>query len=126
MPVIFALEPACFGLIDDGIMVQMFVSPDWNRPHSVNCDQPTRDQNRTSSHCFYFFQQRSPGEKAEVDPDQFQDPENEYDLFASTTYEQDARKRTKSTNREMRTWMRDVRHAGVCFPVSFEVSFFTI
>ncbi|KAF9485914.1 hypothetical protein BDN70DRAFT_870869 [Pholiota conissans] len=29
------------------------------------------------------------GEEAEVDPDQFQDPDNEYGLFAGTTYEQD-------------------------------------
>src|SRR5437870_900094 len=29
------------------------------------------------------------GEDAEVDPDQFQDPDNEYGLFAGTTYEQD-------------------------------------
>ncbi|KAJ7349675.1 PRP1 splicing factor, N-terminal-domain-containing protein [Mycena albidolilacea] len=28
-------------------------------------------------------------EEAEVDPDQFQDPDNEYGLFAGTTYEQD-------------------------------------
>ncbi|KAK7061468.1 PRP1 splicing factor, N-terminal-domain-containing protein [Favolaschia claudopus] len=29
------------------------------------------------------------GEEVEVDPDQFQDPDNEYGLFAGTTYEQD-------------------------------------
>jgi hypothetical protein len=29
------------------------------------------------------------GEEAETDPDRFQDPDNEYGLFASTTYEQD-------------------------------------
>lgn len=29
------------------------------------------------------------GEEIEVDPDQFQDPDNEYGLFAGTTYEQD-------------------------------------
>ncbi|KAF7301491.1 TPR-REGION domain-containing protein [Mycena indigotica] len=29
------------------------------------------------------------GEEAEVDPEQFQDPDNEYGLFAGTTYEQD-------------------------------------
>ncbi|KAI0772191.1 PRP1 splicing factor, N-terminal-domain-containing protein [Irpex lacteus] len=29
------------------------------------------------------------GEEAEVDPDQFQDPDNEYGLFAGTTYEAD-------------------------------------
>jgi pre-mRNA-processing factor 6 len=29
------------------------------------------------------------GEEADVDPDQFQDPDNEYGLFAGTTYEQD-------------------------------------
>ncbi|RDB24257.1 Pre-mRNA-processing factor 6 [Hypsizygus marmoreus] len=29
------------------------------------------------------------GEEAEIDPDQFQDPDNEYGLFAGTTYEQD-------------------------------------
>ncbi|KAF8837700.1 hypothetical protein BDN67DRAFT_908727 [Paxillus ammoniavirescens] len=29
------------------------------------------------------------GEEPEVDPDQFQDPDNEYGLFAGTTYEQD-------------------------------------
>jgi pre-mRNA-processing factor 6 len=26
---------------------------------------------------------------AEIDPEQFQDPDNEYGLFAGTTYEQD-------------------------------------
>jgi hypothetical protein len=29
------------------------------------------------------------GEEAEIDPEQFQDPDNEYGLFAGTTYEQD-------------------------------------
>ncbi|KIJ13053.1 hypothetical protein PAXINDRAFT_14099 [Paxillus involutus ATCC 200175] len=29
------------------------------------------------------------GEEPEVDPDQFQDPDNEYGRFAGTTYEQD-------------------------------------
>jgi pre-mRNA-processing factor 6 len=29
------------------------------------------------------------GEEPEVDPEQFQDPDNEYGLFAGTTYEQD-------------------------------------
>ncbi len=29
------------------------------------------------------------GEEAEVDPDQFQDPDNEFGLFAGTTYEAD-------------------------------------
>lgn len=29
------------------------------------------------------------GEEVEVDPEQFQDPDNEYGLFAGTTYEQD-------------------------------------
>jgi pre-mRNA-processing factor 6 len=29
------------------------------------------------------------GEEPEVDPDQFQDPDNEYGLFAGTTYEAD-------------------------------------
>ena len=29
------------------------------------------------------------GEEAEVDPEQFQDPDNEYGLFAGTTYEAD-------------------------------------
>lgn len=29
------------------------------------------------------------GEEIEVDPEQFQDPDNEYGLFAGTTYEQD-------------------------------------
>lgn len=29
------------------------------------------------------------GEDAEVDPEQFQDPDNEYGLFAGMTYEQD-------------------------------------
>lgn len=29
------------------------------------------------------------GEEAEYDPDQFQDPDNEYGLFAGTTYEAD-------------------------------------
>lgn len=29
------------------------------------------------------------GEEQEVDPEQFQDPDNEYGLFAGTTYEQD-------------------------------------
>jgi len=29
------------------------------------------------------------GEETEVDPEQFQDPDNEYGLFAGTTYEQD-------------------------------------
>jgi len=29
------------------------------------------------------------GEEPEIDPEQFQDPDNEYGLFAGTTYEQD-------------------------------------
>lgn len=29
------------------------------------------------------------GEEPDVDPEQFQDPDNEYGLFAGTTYEQD-------------------------------------
>lgn len=29
------------------------------------------------------------GEEPEVDPDQFQDPDNEYGLFSGATYEQD-------------------------------------
>lgn len=29
------------------------------------------------------------GEDGEVDPEQFQDPDNEYGLFAGATYEQD-------------------------------------
>ena len=38
---------------------------------------------------FYREAQAKRGEEAEVDPDQFQDPDNEYGLFAGTTYEQD-------------------------------------
>ena len=38
--------------------------------------------------CFREAQARR-GEEAEVDPDQFQDPDNEYGLFAGTTYEAD-------------------------------------
>jgi hypothetical protein len=33
--------------------------------------------------------QQRRGEEAEVDPEQFQDPDNEYGLFAGTTYEAD-------------------------------------
>lgn len=38
--------------------------------------------------CFSEAQAKR-GEEAEVDPEQFQDPDNEYGLFAGTTYEQD-------------------------------------
>jgi pre-mRNA-processing factor 6 len=44
------------------------------------------------SYCAQFIcseAQARRGEEAEVDPDQFQDPDNEYGLFAGTTYEQD-------------------------------------
>jgi len=40
----------------------------------------------------FFFPseaQERRGEEVAVDPDQFQDPDNEYGLFAGTTYEQD-------------------------------------
>ena len=36
----------------------------------------------------YREAQAKRGEEAEIDPDQFQDPDNEYGLFAGTTYEQ--------------------------------------
>ena len=32
--------------------------------------------------------QKKRGEEAEVDPEQYQDPDNEVDLFAGATYEQ--------------------------------------
>jgi pre-mRNA-processing factor 6 len=40
---------------------------------------------------FIFFSeaQERRGEEVTVDPEQFQDPDNEYGLFAGTTYEQD-------------------------------------
>ena len=38
---------------------------------------------------------RRRGEEPEVDPDQFQDPNNEYGLFAGTTYEADDEKADK-------------------------------
>lgn len=37
----------------------------------------------------YREAQAKRGEEAEVDPEQFQDPDNEFGLFAGTTYEQD-------------------------------------
>ena len=38
----------------------------------------------------YFSEaQARRGEEPEIDPDQFQDPDNEYGLFAGTTYEAD-------------------------------------
>jgi len=38
----------------------------------------------------YFSEaQARRGEETEIDPDQFQDPDNEYGLFAGTTYEAD-------------------------------------
>ena len=37
----------------------------------------------------YSEAQAKRGEEAEVDPEQFQDPDNEYGLFAGTTYEAD-------------------------------------
>ena len=43
--------------------------------------------------CFLFIclseAQARRGEEPEIDPDQFQDPDNEYGLFSGTTYEQD-------------------------------------
>ena len=38
---------------------------------------------------FHREAQARRGEEPEVDPDQFQDPDNEYGLFAGTTYEAD-------------------------------------
>lgn len=38
---------------------------------------------------FHREAQARRGEEQEVDPDQFQDPDNEYGLFAGTTYEAD-------------------------------------
>ena len=40
-------------------------------------------------HRFLSEAQERRGEEVPVDPDQFQDPDNEYGLFAGTTYEQD-------------------------------------
>lgn len=40
-------------------------------------------------HCFLSEAQERRGEEVTVDPEQFQDPDNEYGLFAGTTYEQD-------------------------------------
>jgi pre-mRNA-processing factor 6 len=40
-------------------------------------------------HCFLSEAQERRGEEVAVDPEQFQDPDNEYGLFAGTTYEQD-------------------------------------
>ena len=39
--------------------------------------------------CFLSEAQERRGEEVPVDPEQFQDPDNEYGLFAGTTYEQD-------------------------------------
>lgn len=41
------------------------------------------------THIEYREAQQRRGEEAEVDPEQFQDPDNEYGLFAGTTYEED-------------------------------------
>ena len=40
-------------------------------------------------HGFLSEAQERRGEEVTVDPEQFQDPDNEYGLFAGTTYEQD-------------------------------------
>ncbi|KZP19883.1 hypothetical protein FIBSPDRAFT_954951 [Athelia psychrophila] len=42
--------------------------------------------------------QNKPGEEAEVDPEQYQDPDNEVGLFAGTTYEQDDEDISKTSN----------------------------
>lgn len=41
------------------------------------------------THPLYSEAQARRGEEPEIDPEQFQDPDNEYGLFAGTTYEQD-------------------------------------
>ena len=60
------------------------------------------------------------GEEPDVDPDQFQDPDNEYGLFAGTTYEQDdeeADKIYETVDRNMDSRRRTRR--CVCFSGSF-------
>lgn len=39
--------------------------------------------------CFFSEAQARRGEEPDIDPEQFQDPDNEYGLFAGTTYEAD-------------------------------------
>jgi pre-mRNA-processing factor 6 len=41
------------------------------------------------THSLHSEAQAKRGEEPEIDPEQFQDPDNEYGLFAGTTYEQD-------------------------------------
>jgi pre-mRNA-processing factor 6 len=56
------------------------------------------------------------GEEAEVHSDQFQDPDNEYGLFAGTTYEQDDEEADKvwkvDENMDARRRARRCVHAG--------------
>jgi len=59
------------------------------------------------------------GEEPEVDPDQFQDPDNQYGLFAGTTYEADdeeADKIYEQVDKDMdgRRRVRECAHSAQC------------
>jgi len=64
------------------------------------------------------------GEEAEVDPEQFQDPDNEYGLFAGTTYEQDDEEADKIYDEVDQNMDSRVGHAGV-FSVSYVISLYS-
>ena len=52
------------------------------------------------------------GEEPDVDPEQFQDPDNEYGLFAGTTYEADDEEPIRFTSTLTKQWTRAGVHAA--------------
>lgn len=66
----------------------------------------------------YSEAQARRGEEAEVDPEQFQDPDNEYGLFAGTTYEADDEEADKIYDQVDQN-MDARRRARRCVLVSF-------
>lgn len=66
---------------------------------------------------FHSEAQAKRGEEPEVDPDQFQDPDNEYGLFAGTTYEADdeeADKIYEQVDKNMDARRRTRRSVNAC------------
>lgn len=54
------------------------------------CTSPLfRQKTVSNNHSYYSEAQARRGEEPDIDPEQFQDPDNEYGLFAGTTYEAD-------------------------------------
>ena len=63
------------------------------------------------------------GEEPEIDPDQFQDPDNEYGLFSGTTYEQDDEDADRVYEGVDHAMDSRRRHRRCVFTVSLAVSF---